>query len=89
VNDFKNSARRLIDSVSRSLLAQGVAFSCEYNDTLATEYAAGNGESMLTGSGGILIRKKGNTARVCGYACDVSVTDGSAQYCISRVVCWG
>ncbi|HEY3273329.1 MAG TPA: hypothetical protein VGJ92_06180, partial [Methanocella sp.] len=89
VNVFKNSARRLIGSVSRNLLAHGVAFSCEYNDTLASAYAAGNGESTLTGSGGVLLRKKGNTARVCGYACDVSVTDGSAQYCISRVVCWG
>jgi len=88
-NDFKNGAGRLINSVSSNMLAHSVAFSYEYNDTLASEFAAGNGETTSAASGGVLLKKNGNSTRVCGCAYDVSVTDGSAHYSLSRVVCWG
>jgi hypothetical protein len=88
-DDFKNNARQLIDSVSRNMLAHGIAYSCKYNETLASEYAAGNGETTSGNRGGVLLKKNGNRVRVCGCAYDVSVTDGSARYSLSRVVCWG
>jgi hypothetical protein len=88
-NDFKNGARRLIDSVYSNMLARGIAFSYEYNDTLATEYATENVETTSAAIGGVLLKKNGNDTRICGCAYDVSGMDGSAQYCISRVVCWG
>ena len=88
-NDFKNGARRLIDSVSRNTLAHGVAFSYVYNDILASEYAAGNGETTCGNIGGVLLKKNGNETRVCGCAYDVSVFDGSVCYTLARVVCWG
>jgi hypothetical protein len=89
VNDFKSDTEQLIGSVSRNLLAHGIAFSCEYNDTLASEYAAGNTETASGNIRGVLLKKIGNEARVCGCAYDVSVADGSARYSLSRVVCWG
>jgi hypothetical protein len=88
-NDFKNGALRLIDSVSDNMLAHGIVFSYEYNDTLGSEYAAGNGETVSGNIRGILLKKNGNEARICGCAYDMSVTDGSAHYSLSRVVCWG
>ncbi len=71
------------------MLARRIAFSFGYNNTLAAEYAAGSGDIMLANVGGVLVKKSNNVAFVCGYAYDVSVTDGSARYCISKVVCWG
>lgn len=88
-NDFKNGAGQLIGSVSSNMLAHGIAFSCEYNDTLASEYAAVNGETTSGEIDGVLLKKNGNDVGVCGCAYDLSVTDGSAQYSLSRVVCWG
>jgi hypothetical protein len=86
---FKNGADRLTGDISRDLLARGFAFSFQYNDSLASYYVAGKGDATLTDCGGILIKKSGNEARICGCAYDVSMTDGSAQYRLSRVVLWG
>jgi hypothetical protein len=88
-NDFKNGTRRLIDSASGNLLAHGIVYSYGYNDTLAMEYVAGNVETTSAAGGGILLKKNGNETRICGCAYDVSVTDGSARYSLSRIVCWG
>jgi hypothetical protein len=86
---FKNSTDRLIGCLARDLFAHGVAFYCEYNDSLAARFAAGKGDSSLTVCGGVIIKKSGNEARIGGCAYDVSMTDGSAQYRLSRVVFWG
>ena len=88
-NSFKNGADRLIRDITRDMLARRIAFSFGYNNTLAAEYAASSGEITLANVGGVLVKKSNNVAFVCGYAYDVSVTDGSARYCISKVVCWG
>jgi len=86
---FKNSSRRLIDGIALAVLARGMAFSCEYNDTLASQYLEKKGDASLTDYGGTIIRKSGNEARICGCAYDVSMTDEKAQYRLSRVVLWG
>jgi hypothetical protein len=88
-NDFKKGADRLISGISRNMLARGIAISYEYNETLASEYAAGNSEATEDGCGGIIVKKIGNDARVCACAYDVSMTDGSARYTLSRVIYWG
>jgi hypothetical protein len=87
--DYKNSADRLIDGISRYMRAHGIAFTYAYNATLAAQYVAGNGEPALTNTGGVLIKKSGNGARVCGCAYNVSITDGSARYSVARIVTWG
>lgn len=88
-DDYKNGTDRLIKDISRDVCVHGTAFTFKYNDTLATEYVAGSEDVTMANIGGIIIKKSNNTARVCGCAYDVSMTDGSAQYRLSRVVCWG
>jgi hypothetical protein len=88
-NDYRNAVDGLIDGISRDMRAQGIAYISEYNNSLASQFAAGKGDATLTDSGGVILKKNGNEARVCGCACDVSMTDGSAQYRSSRVVFWG
>jgi hypothetical protein len=88
-NDYRNAVAGLIGGISRDMRLHGIAFACEFNDSLASQFAAGKGDPDLTVSGGVILKKKGNEARVYGCACDVSMTDGSAQYRSSRVFFWG
>jgi hypothetical protein len=88
-NSFKNGADRLIRDITRDMLARRIAFSFRYNNTLAAEYAAGSREVTLANVGGVLVKKSNNMACVCGYAYDVSVTDGTARYSLSRVIFLG
>ncbi len=87
-NDFKKRADRLAGDISRRMNGCGVAFSFEYNETLAMEYAVKSNDGTLAGVGGIIVKKIGNEARAFGCAYDVSMTDGSSQYSLSRVACW-
>jgi hypothetical protein len=89
VDAYKNGADRLMDGISRDMLSHGIAFTHAFNDTLASQYAAGTGESTLAETGGILLKKSGNWVRVFGCAHDVSITDRSARYSVARVVTWG
>jgi hypothetical protein len=86
---FEESADRLIDCLARKLSARGFAFSCEFNDSLASSYATGEGDATLADSEGVILKKSGNKTRICGCAYDVIMTDGTAQYRLSRVVFWG
>lgn len=86
---FKNSSRRLMDGLARAMLARGMAFSCEYNDSLAAQYLEQKGDASLADCGGTIMKRSGNEARICGCAYDASMTDGLAQYRLSRVVHWG
>jgi hypothetical protein len=88
-DDYRNDVGRLTDAISRDMRAHGIAFIYEYNDSLASQVAAGKGDATLSDSGGVLLKKSGDEARVCGCAYDVSMMDGSAQYRSSRVVFWG
>jgi hypothetical protein len=87
-NDFINGSDWLVRDITRDMLAHGIAYSCEYNNTLAEEYVVANLETPMTSAGGVLIKKSENMGLVCGCAYDVSMADGSARYRISRVVCW-
>lgn len=88
-NDYGNVVDRLIDGISRDLRAHGLVFIYEYNDSLASQFVAGKGDASLTETAGVILKKNGNEARVCGCAYDVTMTDGSAQYRSSRVFFWG
>jgi hypothetical protein len=88
-DDFRNDVDGLIDGIARDMRAHGIAFIYTYNDSLASQFAAGKGDAMLTDSGGVLLKKSGNETRVCGCAYDVFMSDLSAQYRSSRVVFWG
>jgi heme/copper-type cytochrome/quinol oxidase subunit 2 len=87
--DFRNGADRLTDGIFRNLRARGIAFTYEYNATIAAQYAAGSVEPTLANLGGVLLRKSGNETRVCGCAYDAAITDGSARYSVTRIVTWG
>jgi hypothetical protein len=86
--DYRDRVAVLAADISNKMLAQGAAFTFEYNATLAALYAAGKNDTTLTGSNGLLFRKNVSTCRVCGCACDVSLTDGSSRYSLSRIVLW-
>ncbi len=88
-NDYRNAVDGLIDGISRDMRTHGIAYTCEYNDSLGSQFDTGKGDATLTDSGGVILKKNGNETRVCGCAYDVSMTDGSAQYRSSRVVFWG
>lgn len=88
VNNFKNDADRLAHDITRDMLARRIAFSFGYNSTLAAEYVAGSGDVTLADVGGVLVKKSNSMARVCGYACDVSIAGESARYSLTKVVCW-
>jgi hypothetical protein len=88
-NDYRNAVDGLIDGISRDMRTHGIAYICEYNDSLGSQFATGKGDATLTDSGGVILKKNSNETRVCGCAYDVFMTDGSAQYRSSRVVFWG
>jgi hypothetical protein len=87
--DFKARTGPLIDGITRKMRGHGIAVSFAYNETFAAEMAAGNDEAEVSGAGGILVKKSGDDARVSGCAYDLSMTDGSAHYALSRAVYWG
>jgi hypothetical protein len=88
-NDYRNAVDGFIDGISRDLRAHGIAFICEYNDSLASQFTAGKGDASLSESGGVILKKNGSEARVCGCAFDIDITDSAAQYRSSRVFFWG
>jgi hypothetical protein len=88
VKDFEDRNDRLLSDIALDMLSQGMAYSIEYNDTLAAEYVAGSHDPALASAGAVLIKKSGSLAEACGCAYDVSMADGSAQYRLSRVARW-
>lgn len=88
-NIYRIAVDGLIDGISRDMRTQGIAFIYDYNDSLALKFIAGKGDAMLMERGGVILKRSGREARVCGCAYDVSMADGSAEYRTSRVVFWG
>jgi hypothetical protein len=58
-NDYRKAVDGLINGISRDMRAQGIAIICEYNDSLASQFAAGKGDTTLTTSGGVILKKNG------------------------------
>jgi len=86
--DFKGLSDGLIDDASRGMQKRGVAFYFTYDDALAEEYLNDSDNGEVEHIDGILMKKEGAIARICGCTYTVTLADGSAQYSASKVIVW-
>jgi hypothetical protein len=87
-DSYKSRAYLPVSSIEKSMIAHGVAYSFAFNESLATDYLDDSAISEVECVSGILIKKVGDNASVCGCAYDMSLADGSSRYHISTVKIW-
>ncbi len=85
---FRSRAYLGVSGIERIVMARGIAYSFVFNESLASEYLVDNDVSSVESIGGILVKRETGNASVCGYAYDVSLTDGPSLYRISSVKTW-
>ncbi|MGA9139317.1 MAG: hypothetical protein WBZ29_03775 [Methanocella sp.] len=86
--NFKARAYIAVSSIEESMIARGIAYSFEFNESLASKYLDDSDMSSVENIGGVLIKRETGNASVCGCAYDVSLTDGSSRFSISTVKTW-
>lgn len=87
-DSFRSRADLPVSSIEKSMLAHGIAYSFAFNESLAIDYLDDSAMSQVDCVGGILVKRAGDNASVCGCAYDMSLMDGSSRYSISTVKTW-